>query len=94
MDHILFLAVIVANRWQTSKVFLPMEHRLAEHHDQTTDNREVTEEEVEVKDEAISETLDDDYAEETAHCEFSVTFCYDRAGTRQHCLSLRMEASE
>lgn len=93
MYYVLFLAVVVANRWQASKMFLPMEHRLTEYHDQATDNREVAEEEVEVEDEAVSETLDNDYAEETAHCKFSVAFCYDRARTRKHCLLLRMEVS-
>lgn len=82
--YVLFLAVVIANGRQAGKLFLSNEHRLSEHHDQTTDNREVTEEEVKVEDEAVSETLDDDYAEETANCKFGVAFCYDCTGTGKH----------
>ena len=64
MENSLFLAVVLRETGETGKEFLARVHRVTEHHQETTNDTQVAEEEVEVEDEAITERLDDDDSED------------------------------
>lgn len=49
---------------QPSKDVLLLAQRVTQHHEQPTNDREVAQEEVDIEDEAIAESLDDDDAKE------------------------------
>lgn len=70
----LFLAVCFTHRRDTGKAFLFVDHGFAEHHDETAYDAQVTKEESEVEHQAISEALNDNYAEETDDRIFCVPF--------------------
>ena len=84
---LLFLAVVLRKGGETSKEFLARVHRIAEDHEEATDDAEVAEEEVEVENEAITECLDNDNTEKTANCIFSVSLCDDCPRTDEHHLT-------
>ena len=65
MENSLFLAVVLRKGGETSKEFLARVHRIAEDHEEATDDAEVAEEEVEVENEAITECLDNDNTEKS-----------------------------
>ena len=84
--HSLFLAVVLRETGETGKEFLARVHRVAEHHQETTNDTQVAEEEVEVEDEAITERLDDDDSEEATNSVFRVFLRDDRSRTDEHSL--------
>jgi len=65
-------AIVVTESGQTSKCALAGDHRIGEDHQQTTYNGEVAEEKVDVEDEPVAETLDEDDTQEASHCDFGV----------------------
>ena len=62
----LFLAVVLRQSRETSEELLAGVHRVGEDHQETTNDGQVTEEEIEVEDETVTECLDDDNSEQTA----------------------------
>ena len=86
---LLFLAVCFADCGYTSKTLIPGYHRVAEDHKKTTNNTQITQEEVEVEDEAVTESLNDYDAEETDNCVFCVPFENDSGGTTKHSLQIQ-----
>lgn len=67
------LAVGFAQAWQTGKdVVLLGRETVGENHEQTTNYREVAEEEVEIENETVTETLDDDNAEQCGNRDLGV----------------------
>lgn len=76
-EYALFLAVCFAHRRNTGEAFLFVDHGFAKHHDETAYDAQVAKEESEVKHEAISKALNDNYAKETDDCVFCVPFHND-----------------
>lgn len=78
------LAVLLVDIGKTSKDVFALAEGLGEHHEEATDNGEVAEEEVEVKDEAVAEALDNNDSKETSDGGFRVAFGNDHAGAGHH----------
>ena len=81
---VLFLAVIFTDRRKPSEELLSRDHRFAENHDESTDDAQVAEEEVEVEDEAVSKTLNNNYSEETTDSVFCEALRYDGTRSDKH----------
>jgi len=79
-----FLAVIFTDRRKPSEELLSRDHRFAENHDESTDDAQVAEEEVEVEDEAVSKTLNNNYSEETTDSVFCEALRYDGTRSDKH----------
>jgi hypothetical protein len=73
-------AIVVTECRETSKCTLASDHRVGEDHQQATHNREVAEEEVDVEDESVAETLNEDDTQETSHRNFRVPLHDDARG--------------
>jgi hypothetical protein len=63
---LLFSSVCFTESRKSSKELLPCHHRIAEHHEQSANDAQVAQEEGEVENETVTETLNDDYAKETS----------------------------
>lgn len=77
-------AVVLAERGQTGKACVARDHAFREDHEETTDDREIAQEEVEVEDETVAEALSNHDTDKTGDREFGVAFCDDRARRRHH----------
>jgi len=80
----IFLAICFADCGNSCEKLLAAKHGVAEHHYKSTDDAKVAEEEVEVENETIAETLNDYNAQKTAHGEFGVAFEDDSTRTGKH----------
>jgi hypothetical protein len=80
----LFLTVRLAQGRETSKQRLARVHGITEHHEKTTNDGEVAEEEVEVEDEAVAKGLHNYHRKETTNRIFSISFRDNRTGANQH----------
>jgi hypothetical protein len=60
--HVLHAPVVFAQRWEAGESFLGGLHGVTEDHNETTNNREVAQEKVEIEDESVAESLNDYYA--------------------------------
>lgn len=78
------LAVLLVDIGETSKDVFALAECLGEHHEESTHNGEVAEEEVEVKDEAVAEALNDNDSKKTSDGGFRVAFGNDHAGAGNH----------
>ena len=78
------LAVLLVQLGQTSRDELLANPRVGQNHKQTTDNTQVAEEEVEIENETVSETLRDDHSEQTSDSNLSVLAGDDEEGTYRH----------
>jgi len=67
-----FLSVVLADGWKTGKRCSTGDHRVTEYHEQSTNNAQVAQEEIEVENEAVTETLNNDNAEQSADSKFTV----------------------
>jgi len=76
-----FFAVSFTHGRESSEEFLPCNHCLAEDHDETANNAQIAKEEVEIENETVTETLNNDYTEETSHSILSIAFRYYSAGS-------------
>ena len=83
------LAVGLADVGQASKNVLLLAQAVAQHHEEATNDGEVAEEEVDVKDQPVAEPLHDDDAQERAHGDLGIAAHDDGNGRSQHDL-LRM----
>lgn len=72
MYHSLLPAIIVTKSRQTSKCALASDHRVGEDHQESTDNGEIAKEKVDVEDEAVAKTLEENDTQEASHCDFRV----------------------
>jgi len=80
----IFFAISFTDRREASKELPSRDHRFTENHDESTDDAQITEEEIEVEDEAITEALDDDYTEETTYSILGVALRYNGTGSDKH----------
>lgn len=62
-----FPAVVLTKGWQAREDRFTGDHGIAENHEETTNNTQVAEEEVQVKDETITESLDNNNTEKTSN---------------------------
>jgi len=65
-----FPSIGLANGRKSGEEFFTSDHGVAEDHEETTNDAEVTEEESEVEDETVAETLDDDDGQKTGDSVF------------------------
>lgn len=77
--HVLLLAVGLTEGRKTGECCLAREHRVAENHEETTNNGEVAEEEIKVENETVTDGLHDDHCEETADGVFCISLCNNRS---------------
>lgn len=90
--HLLLSAVVLIQRWDAGETRFPFGHGFAEDHQQSTNNRQVAQEEVEVKDETVSEALENDNAEESTDGNFCELLGDDSTGCAKHSLFGRMNS--
>jgi hypothetical protein len=79
------LAVLLLNLGQASEGLGLANPRVRQDHQETTHDREVAQEEVQVKYQAITESLGDDNTDETGDGIFGVTAGDDQGGASDHC---------
>jgi hypothetical protein len=91
-ENVLLLPINLANARQTREQLLLRAEGLGEDHEETTDDGEVSEEEGEVKDEAVAESLGDDDAEKTANGVFDEAAGDDEGGAGEHDLGILLGA--
>jgi hypothetical protein len=78
------LLVLFVKRRQTGRSELLTDPRVREHHKQTSHDGEIAQEEVEIEDQAIADTLQNHDAHETSHGVFRVFPCDDHDGGGCH----------
>jgi hypothetical protein len=83
-ENSLFSTILVTELWQTGKALLSLCHAIREDHEETTDDREVAQEECHIENETVSETLDDDDAQQACDGIFCVFLEDDCWRTRKH----------
>jgi hypothetical protein len=81
---VLFPAIILADARDTSEQLLAGHHRVAEHHEETSNDRKVAEEKCHVKNETIAEPLNNDDCKKTCDAVFCMALCYNRARANNH----------
>ena len=81
MEAVLFFAIRLAHVWQASKGGLAAHHGVAEDHEQASYDGEVTKEECEVENEAVSEALQNNNKEQSQRG----TFCESLGDDRSRC---------
>jgi len=79
-----FFTICFADRGEASEQLLSGDHRIAEDHEQATNNAQITEEEVEIEDETITEALDNDHRKQTSNSVLCVFLENDRARSTEH----------
>lgn len=79
------LAVLLIELGKTGGDELLAHPRVRENHEQATDNTQVAEEEVEVEDQSVTETLNDDDSQETANGVLRVSTSNDHERASRHC---------
>jgi hypothetical protein len=87
---LLFLSVVLADVWKSSKRSSSGDHRVAKDHEQSTNHTQVAQEEVEVENESITEPLRDDNTEQSTNSKFGVLLRDDCARAREHSLHIQM----
>ena len=78
------LAILLVQLGQSGGDELLANPRVGQNHKQTTDNTQVAEEEVEIENETVSETLRDNDTEQTGDTELGVLAGDDEEGTYRH----------
>jgi len=78
------LAILLINLRQSSRRELLPHPRVRQHHQQASNDGEITEKEVQVEDEAVAESLCDDNPEETSNSNFAALADDDEKGTDGH----------
>lgn len=78
------LAVLLIDLGQTSKSLGLANPRIRQDHKQTTDNGQVSEEEVEIEDQAVAEGLRDHNPHQPSNCVIRVFPNNNERGTREH----------
>ena len=84
----LFLSVVLADGWKSSKRSSSGYHGVTEDHEQSTNDAQVTQEEIEVENEAVTEPLNDDNAEKSADSKFGVFLRDNGTGAGKHSLKI------
>jgi hypothetical protein len=79
--YVLFLAIQVAYWRDASKFGLSRQHGITEYHKEATNDAQVSEEEIHVKNKTITNPLDNHNAKKTTDSVFGVSFGYDSTGT-------------
>lgn len=82
--RLLLAPIVLAKSRDASETGFPLGHGLAEDHDQSADNRQIAEEEIEVKDETIAKALEDNDSKKTTDSEFRVFLRHDSPGPAEH----------
>lgn len=78
------LAILLVDLGKTCKDLSLANPRIRQDHDQATDDRQVSEEEVEIEDETVAKSLSDDNAHETGDGVVGVLSDDDQSGAREH----------
>lgn len=78
------LAILLVDLGKTSKDLCLANPRIRQNHDETTNDRQVSEEEVEIEDETVTKSLSDDNAHETGDGVVGVLSDDDKGGAREH----------
>lgn len=86
-----FLAVVISQIGQTGKHTFTGHHRVGEDHEKSANNGEIAEEEIDVKDETVTESLKDNNTQKTSDCDFRVAFGDDGSRGTQHCQDVEKE---
>lgn len=79
------LAVLLIELGQTGRDELLADPRVGQHHEQTTDNTQITQEKVEIEDKTIAQTLCDNNSEQSRDGVLGLLACDDQSGTDGHC---------
>jgi hypothetical protein len=85
----LFLPVVLADGWKPGKRSSSGDHRVTEDHEQSTNDAQVAQEEIDVENEAVSESLNDDYSEKSTDSKFRVFLRDNGTRTGEHSLNIR-----
>lgn len=85
------LAVLFIQLGQSGWDELLADPRVGENHEQTADDAEIAQEEVEIKDETITETLCDDNSEQAGDGDLSVPAGDDQERADGHCNDVKDE---
>lgn len=78
------LAVLLLNFWKTSKNLGLAHPGVGEHHEKTAHDRQVAQEEIDVEDETVAESLGDDDSAQTTNSVFGVFAGNDERGAGDH----------
>lgn len=79
-----FLAIIVAQIGKSRKEGPTSDHRIGKDHEETSNNGEVAQEEINIKDETVTKALQDDDTQKTANCDLRVALGDDGTRGSQH----------
>lgn len=80
----LFLSIVLADGWKSGKRSPSGDHRVTEDHEKSANDTQVTQEEVEVEDEAVTESLDEDNTEKSTNSKFGVLLRDNGTRTGKH----------
>jgi len=85
----LFLSVVLADGRKSGERSSAGDHRVTEDHKQSTNDTQVAQEEIEVENESVTESLDDDNTEKSANSKFGVFLRNNGTRTGKHSLNIR-----